>query len=120
MKKILGMSFLAVLFSSSQACAANIGVIVSPPTMLKFVVFGVVIGCVVTSIKLLGVLKGGLLFKSGQIFMFAFAVLGLSQLAALLNDFEILVLPEFVGPALWAVVCGLFLYGIFEARKILE
>lgn len=120
MKKILSISFVCVLFGGGQATAANIAVITSPPTMLKFVVFGVVIGCLVASVKLMAVLKGGLLFKSWQIFMFAFAVLGLSQLAALLKDFEIFALPEFVGPALWALVCGLFLYGIFEAKKILD
>ncbi len=120
MRKILGLSLLSVLFTGSQAYAANFAVIASPPTLLKFVVFGVVVGCLMASIKLLGVLKGGLLFKSWQIFMFAFAVLGLSQLAAVLSDFEVFVLPEFVAPALWVVVCGLFLYGIFEAKKILD
>lgn len=120
MRKILSISVLFVLVSSSQALAANIGAIVSPPTMLKFVVLGVVVGCLVASVKLLAVLRGGLLFKSWQIFLFAFAVLGLSQLAALLRDMEIFALPEFVGPALWAVVCGLFLYGIYEAKKVLD
>ncbi|UCG60601.1 MAG: hypothetical protein JSV52_09715 [Candidatus Zixiibacteriota bacterium] len=120
MKRIVGLSLVCVLLGSSTAFAANIAVITSPPTMLKFVVFGVVVGCLVASVKLLGVLKGGLLFKSWQIFMFAFAALGLAQLAGLLSDFEIFALPDFVTPALWVVVCALFLYGIFEAKKILD
>ncbi len=114
------MTVLSVLALSNQAMAANIAVITSPPTMLRLVVFGVVVGCVVGSWKLLSVLKGGLLFKSWQVFMFGFAVLAISQLTSLLNDFEIVSLPDYVAPALWAVVAGLFLFGIFEAKKTLD
>jgi len=120
MRKIFGITVLSVLALSSQAMAANVAVITSPPTMLKLVVFGVVIGCIVGSWKLLSVLKGGLLFKSWQVFLFGFGVLAISQLIALLNDLEILSLPDFVAPALWAVVAGLFLFGIFEAKKTLD
>jgi hypothetical protein len=120
MRKILGLSVLSILATSSEATAANLAVITSPPTMLKFVVFGVAIGCLVGSVKLLSVLKGGLLFKSWQIIMFGFGVLAVSQLAALLSDFEVVNVPDFVSPALWVVVCGLFLYGIFEAKRTLD
>ena len=120
MRKIFGITALSVLALSSQAMAANIAVITSPPTMLKFVVFGVVVGCIVGSWKLLSVLKGGWLFKRGQIFMFGFGVLAVSQLTSLLNDFEIFSLPDYVAPALWVVVAGLFLFGIFEAKKTLD
>ena len=120
MKRILGFSVLGVVAASSKAMAANIAVITSPPTLLTFVVFGVAIGCLVGSVKLLSVLKGGLLFRSWQIIMFGFGVLAVSQMASLLSDFEIVNLPDFVSPALWVVVCGLFLYGIFEAKKTLD
>ena len=120
MRKIFGTTVLSVLIFSSQAAAANVAVITSPPTMLKFVVFGVVVGCIVGSWKLLSILRGGLLFKSWQIIMFGFCVLAVSQVASLLNDFEIFSLPEFIAPALWAVVGGLFLFGIFEAKKTLD
>jgi hypothetical protein len=120
MKKIFGMSLISILIASDQVFAANIGVITSPPTLLNLVVLGVAIGCLVGSFKLLDVLKGGLLFKSWQIFMFGFAVLAINQLASLLSDLEILGLPDFVGPALWVVASGLFLYGIFQTKKTLD
>jgi hypothetical protein len=120
MKKILGWSLLGVMVMSSPAAAANLAVITSPPTLLKVVVMGVAIGCLVGTVKLLSVLKGGFLFKGWQIFMFGFAVLAVCQLASLLNDLEIFSLPDFVAPALWVVACALFLYGIFETKKTLD
>ncbi len=120
MKKILILSAASVLITSGQAMAANLAVITTPPTMLKFVVFGVAIGCLVVSFRVLNVLKGGLLSRSWQVFMFGFALLAAGQLASLLGDFEIVNMPSFVAPALWVAMSGLFLYGIFEAKKILD
>ena len=120
MKKIFGLTLVMVLASGTPAMAANIGVIASPPTALKVVVFGVAVGCLVASSKVLSVVKGGLLSRSWQVFMFGFIVLALSQLAALLNDMEVLSLPSYVSPLLWVLTTGLFLYAIFETKRTLE
>jgi len=120
MKKILGLSAVCVLAASGDVWAANFAVIVNPPTLLKFVVLGVAIGCLVGSVKLLSVLKGGLLFKGWQLFVFGFAVLAICQLAGLLSDFEIFDLPEYVAPSLTVVVSGLFLYGILQTKRTLD
>jgi hypothetical protein len=37
-----------------------------------------------------------------------------------MNDFELLVVPSFLVPALLLVTSGLFLYGIFETKQTLE
>ncbi|UCD62785.1 MAG: hypothetical protein JSW34_08440 [Candidatus Zixiibacteriota bacterium] len=120
MKRICGLTLIGVLLGANPAMAANIAVITSPPTTLKLVVFGVAVGCVVATFKVLGVLKGGLLSKSWQLFLFAFLVLALGQLASLMGDMEILNLPGYVSPALWVLTSGLFLYAIFETKRTLE
>ena len=120
MKKILGLCAVCILGTSGEVWAANFAVIASPPTMLKFVVLGVAIGCLVGSVKVLSVLKGGLLFKGWQLFVFGFAVLAICQLAGLLSDFEIFSLPEYVAPSLTVVVSALFLYGILQTKRTLD
>ncbi|MEW6413461.1 MAG: hypothetical protein AB1483_13480 [Candidatus Zixiibacteriota bacterium] len=120
MKRIFCFSAVSVLVSYSQAMAANLAVIVSPPTALKIVILGIAVGCVVVSLKVVNVLKGGLLSRSWQILMLAFAVLAVSQLTGLLQDTEIIAIPSFVVPVLWVAMAGLFLFGIFEAKKILD
>lgn len=120
MKKIVGLCAVCVLGMSGDAWAANFAVITSPPTLLKFVVLAVAVGCLVGSVKILAVLKGGLLFRGWQLFMFGFAVLAICQLAGLLSDFEIFSLPEYAAPALTVVVSGLFLYGILQTKRTLD
>ena len=120
MKKIFAISALCVLAGNSSAWGANVAVITSPPTLLKLVVFGIAVGCLVFSLKVVSALKGGLLSKSWQVFMIGFVVLALAQLMALMGDMEIFNLPSFVTPALWAVTAGLFFYGVFETKRTLE
>ncbi len=119
MKKNISILSL-VLLSSADAHAANFAVITQPPTMLSAIVFFVGIGCLVGSIKILSLIKGGLLFKSWQIFLSAFIVLIISQAANLINDLEIFILPSFVVPALLLLAIGLFMLGVFETKKTLE
>lgn len=119
MKKNISILSL-VLLSSTNAHAANFAVITQTPTMLSAIVFLVGIGCLVGSLKILSLIKGGLLFKSWQIFLSAFIVLIISQAANLINDIEIFILPSFVVPALLLLAIGLFMLGVFETKKTLE
>ncbi len=120
MKRVLALTMLLSIAGSSQAMAANLGVITSPPTLLNVVVFGMVIGCAVGSFKILSLLKGGFLFKSWQIFLCSFIVLALSEVGILLSDFQVVALPKFAVPALLILAVGLFLFGIFETKKVLD
>ena len=120
MKKISILSLLIVLATSVSAKAANFAVITNPPTLLSLFVLFTAVGCLVGALKLLDILKGGQLFKSWQIFLIGFVALAISQTAILLHDFEILVVPNFVVPALLLVTLGLFLFGIFTTKKILS
>ena len=113
---ILGLLFLL----TGNAHAANFTVITQPPTILSLVIFLVGVGCLVGSYKILSLVRGGLLFKSWQIFLTAFVVLSISQIANLVNNFEIFILPSFVVPALLVLTFGLFLLGVFETKKTLE
>ncbi len=110
---------ILLLAGTSQAMAANLSVIASPSTLLNMVVLGIVVGCAVGSVKVLTLIKGGYLSRSWQIFLSSFIVLALSELAILLNDFELVTIPNFAVPALLVLALGLFLYGIFETKKVL-
>ena len=119
MKKICTIN-IAILLFSCNAFAANFAVITSPPTILSLVVVLVGIGCLIGVVKILSLIRGGLLFKSWQIFMTGFIALIVSQAVNLVNDFEIFSIPSFVVPALLTLAVGFFLYGIFETKKTLE
>ncbi|MFQ5453808.1 MAG: hypothetical protein ACE5D6_06440 [Candidatus Zixiibacteriota bacterium] len=120
MKKIIGLSLLFMLIGTKQVMAVNFAVITNPPTLLNFVILLVAIGCLVGIMKILSLLKGGYLFKSWQIFMLSFVVLTLCQGAILLEDFEIIFIPQYIIPAMLIVTFGLFLYGILMTKRTLE
>lgn len=109
-----------MLLCGTNAHAANFAVITQPPTMISAVVFLVGIGCLVGSVKILSLVRGGLLFKSWQLFLAAFVFLIFSQVVNLVHDFEILLVPTFTVPALLLLAIGLFLVGVFETKKTLE
>ena len=111
---------LGLLLLGGNAHAANFAVITQPPTLLSLIVLIAGVGCLFGSVKILSLVRGGLLFKSWQIFLTAFIVLSISQLANLVNNFEIFILPSFVVPALLVLTFGLFLLGVFETKKTLE
>ncbi len=119
MKKTFTLLGLLLVFTSSNVYAANIAVIASPPNLLNLIVLIIAVIGIATSFKVLALVRGGVFSKSWQVFVAAFVSLALAQLIFLLNTVEMLVLPAFAVPALVVVAAGLFLYGIWEAKRIL-
>jgi hypothetical protein len=119
MKKILTLSII-VLGLAGRTEAANFAVITSPPTLLNVFILGFAVACVAGASRVLTLVRGGHLSRSWQLFTAGFVVLVLCQLAILGNAFELITLPSFVVPAGLALMCGLFLYGIFETRRVLS
>ena len=119
MKKIvLTVAFFAAATVDAQA--ANLAVITSPPTILNILVFLFACACLFLCSQVLGLVRGGQLSKSWQMFLLAFTLLAFSQIASLLHAFEILAVPGFVVPVLMALMVGLFLYGMYETKRILS
>lgn len=119
MRKVILSSLILVAASAAPARAANLAVVTSPPTLLSLVLLGLAVACIVFSLKVLNLIRGGQLGKSWQLFIGGFLLLGLSQLAMLFDVLQIVSLPEFVSPALLAAMAGLFCYGVIEMRRTL-
>ena len=120
MKKTIILTGLTVIFLSGSTQAANLAVITSPPTILNILVFLFACACLYLCTQLLKLVKGGHLSKAWQVFMLSFLLLALSQIASLLDVFEVILLPNFVVPVLLTVMAGLFLYGIYETKRVLS
>ena len=119
MKKIfLTVAFLTAAATNAQA--ANLAVITSPPTILNILVFLFACACLFLCAQVLGLVKGGQLSKSWQMFLLGFTLLALSQIASLLHTFEILAVPGFVVPIMMVLMVGLFMYGMYETKRILS
>jgi len=75
--------------------------------------------CIFGALKVLALVRGGLLSKSWQMFIGGFSALAFSQLLLILNAMDVINLPSFVVPACLMLMSGLFLWGIFETKRIL-
>jgi hypothetical protein len=120
MKRFTVVPAALVLLLSPAAHAANLAVITNPPTIFNVVVLAMAVVGLVGAFRVADLVRGGLLFRSWQLFIIGFVALALAQAAVLVQTFEVVALPSFVVPMLLVVMVGLFAYGVFEARRTLS
>ena len=121
MKKLIvtGLTLTPILLAAN-ASAANFAVITSPPTALNLVILIAAIACIFGAAKISSILRGGLLSKSWQVFIFGFVALAIAELSILFNDFEIFIVPNYIAPALILAAVGLIFYGLYSIKQTLE
>jgi hypothetical protein len=114
------ITFGALLGATGSAQAANFAVITSPPTMVNVLILICGCICAVFAYQVFGLVRGGYMSRGWLVFVAAFAFLVGAQVVSLLVTFEVVMLPEFVPPILTAVSIGLFLYALFETKRVLS
>ncbi len=120
MKKIVTSSFMITLALASKSQAANFALLTTSPALLNMLSFLVAGACLFGCYKIYDLVRGGYLSKGWKIFIGGFSAFVLSQLSYFLNILEIVALPDYLVPTLVLCSLGLFLYGIFEVRKVLS
>jgi hypothetical protein len=114
---VLGIGL--VLATASRSEAANIAVITAPPNLLQVVILAAAVACLMASVKVLILVRGGQLAKAVQLFVAAFALLTMCQLLVLFGTIEVLSVPSFVPPLMLSGMAALFLYGLMQIRRVL-
>jgi hypothetical protein len=71
------------------------------------------------ALKVLALVRGGLMSKSWQMFVLGFIFLGIAQIISLMADVNILALPEFVSTLFYMLMAGTWLVGLHQTRKVL-
>ncbi len=119
MKRIVSLSILMVA-AATRAEAANLAVITNPPTALNLLVLFCAVAATGGAVRVLGLVRGGRLSKSWQMFVAGFALLAVSQIIMLCQVAEVFTLPEMVVPAIALAALGLLFYGIIEVKRTLS
>ena len=119
MKKII-LTALITIGGASTGQAANLAVITSPPTILNILVLLFAFACFFICFQVLNLVRGGQLSRSWLLFTSGFGLLALCQIANLLNTFEIFAVPNLAIPVLMTLMVGLFLYGMYETKRVLS
>ncbi len=118
LKKLIAAGAASAVLTQS-AHAANFAVITSAPNLLNLAVLIAAVVGVVGGVRVLSLVKGGTLARTWQVFVLALGVLIITQMAQLGHQVELFSLPTFAVPALLVVSVGLFVYGIFETKRVL-
>jgi len=71
------------------------------------------------ALKVLSLVRGGLMSKSWQMFLLGFIFLGIAQIISLMVDINIVAFPEFVSTLFYMLMAGTWLAGLHQTRKVL-
>jgi hypothetical protein len=121
MKRIIVSTLLVVTpaLASAQESNPPVAVTGAPPLLLTIVVLALACACAVFCFQVLTLLRGGQLSRSWTLFTAGFAVLALSQFAVLLNGFGVIPSTRYIVPALLILMSGLFIYGLYDTKRVL-
>ncbi|UCC43056.1 MAG: hypothetical protein JSU65_07845 [Candidatus Zixiibacteriota bacterium] len=119
MRTSFPIACVIALATVENAHAVNVAVIATPPGILSILILLFACASAVVCYQVFSVVKGGLLGKSWQLFLGAFAVLALTQVATLLNSMEIVAVPVWLVPASIGLMVAMFFFGVFEAKRVL-
>ncbi len=116
---IIGFGILNLL--PVQKASANNGgeSFFSAASIFNFFILICSILCLLAAVKVLSLVRGGLLSKGWQMFVLGFAALVLAQVLTVSQKAHILPTPEFVTALLYLVMAVTWLAGLYQIRKVL-
>jgi hypothetical protein len=75
--------------------------------------------CLLWGLKVLSLVRGGLLSRGWQMFVLGFATLVLAQVLVVFGKAHVLAMPEFVAVLLYLVMAAVWLAGLYQIQKAL-
>ncbi len=118
---LIGILFL--ILSNTHTALASFDLqsaeLYKPMSVIHLVVLLIALVCLVWALKILSLVKGGLMSKSWQMFGLGFGILIIAQLVSLGTTVKVMTLPEYIIPSLYLVMAVLWLFGLYQTRKVL-
>ncbi|UCD18538.1 MAG: hypothetical protein JSV44_06415 [Candidatus Zixiibacteriota bacterium] len=115
------VSMLLAGFFVVQPARASIDAaqLYSTASIFNLVLLLCAIVCLAWSLKILSLVRGGVLSRSWQMFVLGFGFLLLAQVLILSERAELLQVPGFVATAFYLMMAITWLVGLYQTRKIL-
>ena len=122
-KKALNIIYLIttlLIMSSRPAHAAfDANELYTTGAIINLVVLVCAAVCLIWALRILSLVKGGLISKSWQMFVVGFCFLIAAQLMVVGEKVGILTLPTYVSTALYLLMTITWLAGLYQTRKVL-
>jgi len=116
MMMMLALGLLAV---KPAFAAFDVERISSTSAIINIVVLLFAVICLVWALKIMSLVRGGLISKSWQMFTLGFCFLIAAQILVVMQEAEFLILPGYFATSLYLVMTITWLMGLYQARKVL-
>jgi len=119
------INFLGVLFMlglvSAQPARASISVegVYSTSAIFNLALLICAVICLIWSLKILSLVRGGLISKSWQMFVLGFCFLILAQLLIVGGKVGLFFIPAYIKTALYFFMTMTWLIGLYQTRRVL-
>jgi len=119
-KNILSCLFIISLFSTQSAFArVDTEVLYSTAGIAELILLLGIIICLFWSMKIMSLVRGGLMSKSWQMFTLGFLFLILARLIIISASINLFVVPEYLSTIFYLLMTVTWLIGIFQTKRIL-
>ncbi|HDL03365.1 MAG TPA: hypothetical protein ENH25_04450 [candidate division Zixibacteria bacterium] len=123
MKKIINILYLFLLAGLLSARPAYAGIdpnaLYTTTNIIHLVVLICAALCLIWALKILTLVKGGLISKSWQMFVLGFCFLIAAQLTVVGENVGLLLIPTYITTALYLLMTITWLAGLYQTRRVL-
>ena len=116
---ISGIFLINFLFAGTAHAAVNINALLSASGIADLVLLLCIFVCLFWSMKIMSLVRGGLMSKSWQMFTLGFLFLILARLMIISATINLFVVPEYVSTILYLLMTVTWLVGILQTKRIL-
>jgi len=123
MKRIINILFMAVLvvFITGGAAWASVKIedLYTTTSIFDITLLICAFICLLWSLRIMSLVRGGLMSKSWQMFVLGFGFLVIAQLIALGANAQLFLIPGYITTVLYLLMAVMWLAGLYRTRRIL-
>ncbi len=123
MKKIINISFLVllvfVLAGDAAQASINIEDFYTTSSIFDIALLICALICLMWSLRIMSLVRGGLMSKSWQMFVLGFGFLVIAQLFVVGENARLFLLPGYITSALYLLMVFMWIAGLYKTRRVL-
>ncbi len=116
---LLPVLLMCPVLPLSASASINTDAMYTPSSIVNIAILLCAIICLAWAMKILSLVRGGLLSKSWQMFVLGFCFLIFAQLMVIGEHAELFMLPSYTTTSLYLLMAITWLIGLYHTRKIL-
>ncbi|HHI02478.1 MAG: hypothetical protein DRP51_00085 [Candidatus Zixiibacteriota bacterium] len=114
-----GTMLLSLVFTKTAHASVDTGALFSISGIAEMVLLLCVVICLFWSMKIMSLVRGGMMSKSWQMFTLGFTFLMLARFLAIGQSVNLFVVPDYVSTILYLLMIATWLIGIYQTKRTL-